>query len=97
MSKFAIVGTFEIELGQKETVLPLLKAHAERCVKGESGTLQFDLLEPINEDNKIMVYEVYQDEAAFGEHWNGPYVKQIIEETSGMIKNRSGIRCSIID
>ena len=97
MSKFAIIATFEIEQGQKEALLPLLKAHNKRCVDNESGTLQMDLLEPQDDDNRIMLYEVYQDETAFGQHWNGQYVKQTNEETKGMIKNISGIRCAIIE
>ena len=97
MNKLAILATFEIEPGQKSNVLPLFKAHAERCIKGESGTLQFDILQPINEDNKVMIYEVYQDEAALEEHRNGPYFKKIVEDTNGMIKNMSPIRCLLID
>ena len=97
MNKLAIVATFEIEPGQKNNVIPLFKAHAERCIKGESGTLQFDILQPMDEANKVMIYEVYQDEAALEVHRNGPYFKKIVEDTNGMIKNMSPIRCSLID
>ena len=35
-----------------------------RCLKDEPGTLNFEVLMPHDDNTKVMLYEVYQDEAA---------------------------------
>ena len=65
MSKLVIMGTIEIAPGKRDMVLPLLMAHRARCLKDESGTLQFEVMLPLEDDSRILIYEVYRDDAAF--------------------------------
>ena len=95
MAKLAIVATAEIAPGRMDEVLPLLMAHRERCLKSESGTLQFEVLRPRDDDSKVLFYEVYSDDAAFKVHWEGPFVARVRGETKDMIINLSGTRCSL--
>jgi (4S)-4-hydroxy-5-phosphonooxypentane-2,3-dione isomerase len=95
MAKLALVATAEIAPGRKGEVLPLLMAHRERCLKSESGTLQFEVLTPYDDDSKVLFYEVYSDDAAFKVHWEGPFVARVRAETKGMIIKLSGTRCSL--
>jgi hypothetical protein len=44
MGMFAVLATYEIAPEQIVDFLPLLLAHRDRCLKDESGTLQFDVL-----------------------------------------------------
>ena len=96
MAKFAIVATFDIAAGRMDEFLPLLLAHRDRCLKDEPGTLRFDVLRPRNEENTVMLYEVYEDEAAFQVHWNGPSVARMRAETTGMVAKLTGTRCSLL-
>ena len=95
MSKLAIIGTIEVASGRREQVLPLLMAHRARCLKDELGTLQFEVLLPNDDNTKVLLYEVYQDAAAFEPHWNGPSVARLREEAAGMIVKISGTKCSL--
>ncbi len=95
MAKFAIVATFEIAPEQIGAFLPLLLAHRDRCLKDEPGTLRFDVLR--NEENKLMLYEVYEDDAAFQVHWNGPSIARMREEAAGIVRKLTAIRCSLLD
>ena len=97
MSKFAIVATFEIAPGRIDDVLPLLLAHRERCLTSEPGTLRFDVLRPRTEENRLMLYELYEDDAAFQVHWEGASLARFRTEAAGMIDKISGIRCSVAD
>jgi quinol monooxygenase YgiN len=94
VDKFAIVATFEVAEGRMDEFLPLLLAHRDRCLKDEPGTLRFDVLRPRNEENTIMLYEVYEDDAAFQVHWNGPSVARMRADTTGMVAKLTGIRCA---
>ena len=95
MAKFAIVATAEIAPGRMDEVLPLLLAHRERCLQKESGTLQFEVLRPHDNGDKVLFYEVYSNEAAFKAHWEGPFVARVRAETKDMIVTLSGTRCSV--
>jgi (4S)-4-hydroxy-5-phosphonooxypentane-2,3-dione isomerase len=72
MPKLAIVGKLEIAPGHLDRVLPLLMAHRARCLADEPGTLHFEVLLPHDDQTKVLLYEVYTDDAAFQVHWNGP-------------------------
>jgi quinol monooxygenase YgiN len=43
----------------------------------------------------LMLYELYENDAAFQAHWNGPSVARAQMETSGLITKLTGIRCSL--
>jgi quinol monooxygenase YgiN len=93
MAKLAIIATIEIVPGRRAEVVPLLMAHRERSLKGEPGTLQFEVLLPHDEDNRVLLYELYKDAAAFEEHRNAASIARFRQETSGMIAKISGTPC----
>ena len=97
MPKLAIVATIEVAPGRRDQVLPLLMAHRARCLKDEPGTLQFDVLPPRDDDTRVLLYEVYRDDAAFEVHRNGPSIARFREETTGMIAKISGTRCALLE
>jgi (4S)-4-hydroxy-5-phosphonooxypentane-2,3-dione isomerase len=95
--KFATVGTIEVALGRRDQLLPLLVAHKARCLKDEPGTLHFEILLPKDDDTKVLLYEVYRDDAAFEVHRNGPSFARWREETAGMVVKIYGTRCAVLD
>jgi quinol monooxygenase YgiN len=44
-------------------------AHRERWLKSESGTLQFEVLGPRDDDGRVLFNEDYSNDAAFKVHW----------------------------
>ena len=96
MGEFAIVATFDVTVGRMDAFLPLLLAHRDRCLRDEPGTLRFDLLRPRDEENRVILYEVYANDAAFQVHWNGPSVARMRVETTGMVAKLTGIRCALL-
>jgi len=97
MPKLAIIGNLEIAPGRLDRVLPLLMAHRARCLVDESGTLAFEVLLPRDDDTKVLLYEVYADDAAFEAHWNGPSTNRLREEAAGMIVGVTGTRCALAE
>ena len=53
MGKLAIVATIKTVPGKREEYLKHMKAHAQRYLATERGTLKFDILVPL--DKVIMV------------------------------------------
>jgi quinol monooxygenase YgiN len=97
MPKFATVVTIEIAPGRKDEFLPLLLAHKGRCLRDEPGTLAFEILAPHGDDTRLLVCEIYRDDAAFGLHLNGASFKRWQEETEGMVEKLYGTKCTAIE
>jgi quinol monooxygenase YgiN len=58
MSKFAIVATIKTVPGKRDEYVKHLKAHGQRCLATEPGTLKFEILVPQEEADTVMLYEV---------------------------------------
>jgi quinol monooxygenase YgiN len=97
MPKLAIVATIEVTPGRREEFLPLLMAHKVRCLKDEPGTLQYEVLVPRDENSKLLLYQVYQDDAAFETHFNGPSITRLREEAAGMAADIQRTRCGLAE
>jgi autoinducer 2-degrading protein len=95
MAKLAIIGTIEVAPGRRDQVLPLLMAHRRRCLEDEPGTLAFEVLVPNDDASKILLYELYEDAAAFQAHWNGPSTTRVREEAGSMIVKIYGTQCAL--
>ena len=92
--KVVIIATIEVVPGRMNEYLPLILAHRARCLKDEPGTLALEVLRPQDEDNKVIVYEIYADNDAFYAHSVGASVKRIQKEVYGMVLGAAHIRCT---
>lgn len=93
MSKIALVVTLKIADGKMDEFLTAAKAHAARCLMNEEGCLQFDILKPNDRPDEVRIYEVYRDAEARQEHANGASVKQMRQDTEGMVSERDLVEC----
>lgn len=97
MAKLALVGTVEVAPGRKDQLVAALMAHRARCLRDEPGTLQMEVLAPRDDDTKLLLYEVYRNDAAFDVHRNGPSFARWQEETAGTIAKFSVSRCTPVE
>ena len=97
MSKLVIMGAVEVAPERRDQVLPLLMAHRARCLKDEPGTLRFEVVLPREDDSRILIYEVYQDDDAFEVHRNAPSRAQWLQDTTGMDVKVIATRCSPVE
>ena len=95
MSKIALVVTLKIADGKMDAFLPALLGHASRCMMHEEGCLQFDVLKPQDRPDEVRIYEVYRDQAALDEHAKGGSIKQMRDETEGMVTSRELVQCTL--
>jgi quinol monooxygenase YgiN len=97
MPKLAIWATLEIQPGCIDRYLPVILAHKERCLRDEPGTLQFEVLRARDDDTRVMLFEVYADEAAFQAHRNGASVARHRAEAGDMLLKVSGVRFTPVE
>lgn len=70
---YIIVAPIQIKEGFKEQYINGLMENAGGAVHDEPGCLRFDVVQDAVESNRIWLYEVYTDEAAFHAHAQAPH------------------------
>jgi quinol monooxygenase YgiN len=95
MPKLAIVATIKTAPGKRDEYLKHLRAHAQRCLATEPGTLKFEILVPQKEADTVMLYEVYESLPAFEAHWNGASMQQVKRDAADLQVSLSGVRCDL--
>jgi quinol monooxygenase YgiN len=83
-------------LGMEE-YLPLPHAHRARYFQDEPGTLQVDVLRPIDNLTNVMIYVVYRDEEACDAHRDGPSRARHYQESDVILLGASGTKCAVLD
>jgi autoinducer 2-degrading protein len=68
VSQFVIIVDFTLKAGTRSAFRKLIDRNARDSCKDEPGCQRFDVLEQADEPDRIVLYEIYDDEAAFKEH-----------------------------
>ena len=70
---YVIVAPIQIKPGFKDQFIEEMIGDARGSVNDEPGCLRFDVIQDANDENRIWLYEVYKDEAAFQAHTQAPH------------------------
>lgn len=94
MSKVAIVVEFDIKPEHRQAFEEIIRYHAKRTLETEEGCVQFDVLIPQNDDNKVFLFECYRDAAAFETHGKAPLLAETRGKYKDMIDDRRITVCA---
>ena len=93
MSKIALNVVIDFKPESKEEIIRSLVAHRERCLKDEPGTLQFEIMVPFDDPSKIILFELYADEAALMAHSKGASLARYREEVKTKVLKVASHKC----
>ena len=68
---YVIIAPIQIKEGFKDQFMGPMLDDARGSVNDEPGCLRFDVIQDAGDSNRIWLYEVYKDEAAFQAHTPG--------------------------
>ena len=71
---FVIIAEFEVKPDKLEQFLELARTDASQSVANEPGCRQFDVTLDREQPNRVVLYEVYEDAAAFDAHLETPHL-----------------------
>jgi autoinducer 2-degrading protein len=83
-----IMVDFEVKDGMLDQFLPLMTANARNTVEKEPGCSQFDVLTVDGKPNNLVLYEIYDDEAAYQAHRTMPHVAEFLSKARPMLANQ---------
>jgi quinol monooxygenase YgiN len=95
VSRIALVVEFDVKPEHRQAFEAVIRSHAARTLEAESGCLQFDVLIPQKEPNKVFLYECYRDTAALETHGRSPILAETRDKYKDMIDNRRITLCDV--
>lgn len=92
MGNFVLVVEFELKPETVERFHALIAENARKSVASEPGCRQFDVVRPQDAPGRIVLYEVYDDLAAFEAHTKMPHVAEFFAAAKPMIVEQKSRR-----
>jgi (4S)-4-hydroxy-5-phosphonooxypentane-2,3-dione isomerase len=92
---FVVVVEFHLKEGVRSQFRRLIDANADASVRSEPGCVQFDVLEPEGDGDRVLLYEVYMDKAAFDEHRQTEHFRTFASQSEVLCLKKSVTRCRL--
>ncbi len=93
---FVVVVDFQLKPGMGKQFRALIDVNADASVRDEPGCLQFDVLEPEGEEGRVLLYEIYADQAAFDAHLKTEHFHVFNSASESLYLRKSVIRCDLV-
>lgn len=88
MGGYVVLAQFEVKPGKLAEMVKVAKLDAKASVANEPGCRRFDVLVPRDGGERVVLYEIYDDEAAFQAHLETPHLKQFRESIEPLVADR---------
>jgi len=95
MSGYVITVEFNLHPGALKQFLPLIVENANRSRTVEPGCERFDVLVPKDSHDRILLYEIYRDKAAFGEHLKAAHFLEFNATSASLVKDKKIVEYSL--
>jgi quinol monooxygenase YgiN len=86
---FVIVVDFRIKPGQMAAFRRLVDENARTSVRSEQGCSRFDVCIDSRDPGRVLLYEVYDDRAAFDTHLKTPHFALFNEASAPFVADKA--------
>ena len=93
MARTALIVHLDIRPESFSEFLDLARAHGANSQQTESGCLRFDVMKSVEEENHVVLAEVYENDEALESHWICEHMEKYLEQVDDMIMERQRYRC----
>jgi autoinducer 2-degrading protein len=93
---FVVIVDFRLKPGAYGSFRDMVAANADASVRDEPGCRRFDIVVPRGVRDRVMLYEIYDDEAAFEEHCRSTHFERFDRESAGLVAEKSAILCDLV-
>lgn len=89
VSAFVIIVDFKLKPGTRAKFRKLIDLNADTSVREEKGCQRFDVLESEGEDDRIVLYEIYDSRADLDAHIATEHFKTFDKASASMIAEKT--------
>jgi quinol monooxygenase YgiN len=85
---FVVLAEFDVSAAAMPAFLGHLRRNAEASVRVEPGCRRFDILQPSDGSSRLVLYEIYESEAAFDAHLQSAHFAEFRDATDALVDGR---------
>jgi (4S)-4-hydroxy-5-phosphonooxypentane-2,3-dione isomerase len=89
MNKFVLIVEFQVKPEHLAKFDELIAVNAKASVASEPGCRQFDVLRALDDPCRVVLYEVYESEAAFKTHLEQTHTKTFLGQAKELVTKQS--------
>lgn len=93
---FVIMVDFRLRPGAEAAFRALVDENARSSVRDEPGCRRFDVVVPQEDHSRVLLYEIYDSEAAFDDHCRTTHFVQFDRQSAPLVKKKEIIRGDLI-
>ncbi len=97
MSRFVVLAQFRVKPGTRDQFVDIAKIDAQASVANEPGCHRFDVLVPHDAPDRVMLYEIYENKAAFDAHLETPHLKAFRDGIADLVDDRDISMCDLTE
>ena len=92
MNRFVLIVEFQVKPESLAKFSELIAVNAKASVASEPGCRQFDVLSAVDDPCRVVLYEVYDSEAAFKTHLEQAHTKTFLGLVKELVTKQSVIK-----
>ena len=92
MNKFVLIVEFDVKPEHLARFNDLIAVNAKASVAEEPGCRQFDVLQDHDNPNRVVLYEVYHDAAAFQDHLGRKHTQTFLAAAKPLINKQTAYK-----
>ena len=96
MSAFAITVDFTVKPGAMASFRKLIDKNAQDSCAHEPGCRRFDVLVPNDTADRVFLYEIYANRAAFDAHLKTPHFDMFNRESEALILTKNVVQYTLM-
>ncbi len=89
-----LIVHLEIAAEKFDEFLKIVRTHGEFSENTEPGCLSFRVMVPKEEQNKVILVEVYENDVSLETHWSSDHMAKYREKVEDMIVDRKRYLCT---
>ena len=96
MTGFVVWVDFRLKPGARDRFRWLVDANATASVRNEAGCRRFDVTEARGEPDRVLLYEIYDSEAAFEDHCRTAHFDEFNTQSAPLVDTKVVTRCDLV-
>lgn len=96
MTGFVVWVDFRLKSGARERFRKLVNANATASVRSENGCRRFDVTEARDEPDRVLLYEIYESQAAFEDHCRTAHFDEFNTQSAPLVETKLVTICDLV-
>ena len=96
MSGYVVIVDFRLNSGTLAAFRAMIDANARTSVRDEPGCRRFDVVEPRGQPDRVLLYEIYDNEASFDHHCRTAHFLSFDSESAELVAEKIVVQGDLV-